>query len=459
MSMTYKAGRVFPGELTPDQISQTPVLVRGEGVYVFDETGKKYLDAVAGIAVVSVGYGRAEVVEAMARQARELPYCISNIFANEPSQALARRLAELTPGDLNQVHFVSGGSEAVETAIKMARQYHLENGQPDRYLVIARRQSYHGATLGALSATGMSGRRDKYLPLLLDFPHIAPAYCYRCPFGREHPGCDLACARELEQAILEAGPGKVSAFIAEPVVGAACGATAPPTEYFPRIREICSRYGVLFIADEVITGLGRTGKNFGIDHWGVVPDMMTLAKSLSGGYAPLGAVIASDEIRRVFEDRGSAFEHIFTYAANPLSTATSLAVLDILVEEDLVSRAAHTGELLFRKVGALREHATVGDVRGKGLLLGVELVRDQETKASFPPELKVSKQLGAIALEKGLVIYPGSGSVDGVQGDHFLICPPLIIREKEIDELVERLDASLSQLERELARAFSTRTM
>lgn len=449
--MTYKTGRVFPGELTPDQISQAPVLVRGEGVYVFDEYGKKYLDAIAGIAVVSVGYGREEVVEAMEQQARELPYCISNIFVNQPSQALAERLAELTPGDLNQIHFVSGGSEAVETAIKLARQYHIKNGQPDRHLVIARRQSYHGATLGALSATGMSGRRDKYIPLLLDFPHIAPSYCYRCPFGQEYPGCNLACAQELEQAILEAGPDKVSAFIAEPVVGSASGATVPPLEYFPRIREICSKYGVLFIADEVITGLGRTGKNFGIDHWSVVPDMMTLAKSLGGGYTPLGAVVVSDRIRRVFEDKGSAFEHIFTYASNPLSTAISLAVIDILVKDDLVNRSAQMGEILFRKVGALQEkHATIGDVRGKGLLLGIELVQDQETNAPFSPDLKVSKQLGSIALENGLVIYPGSGSVDGVQGNHFLICPPLIISEEEIDEIVEKLDASLSQLERKL---------
>lgn len=449
--MTCKTGRVFPGELTPDQIMQAPVLVRGEGVYVFDESGKKYLDAIAGIAVVSVGYGREEVVEAMEQQAKKLPYCISNIFVNQPSQALAERLAGLTPGDLNQIHFVSGGSEAVETAIKLARQYHIENGQSNRHLVIARRQSYHGATIGALSATGMSGRRDKYLPLLLDFPHIAPSYCYRCPFGQEYPGCDLACAQELEQAILKAGPDKVSAFIAEPVVGSASGATVPPPEYFPHIREICSKYGVLFIADEVITGLGRTGKNFGIDHWSVVPDMMTLAKSLGGGYTPLGAVVVSDKIRRVFEDKGSAFEHIFTYASNPLSTATSLAVIDILVEDDLVNRSAQMGEILFRKVGDLREkHATIGDVRGKGLLLGIELVQDQETNAPFSPDLKVSKQLGSIALEDGLVIYPGAGSVDGVQGNHFLICPPLIISKEEIDEIVEKMDASLSQLERKL---------
>ncbi len=449
--MTHKTGIVFPGELTPDQISQAPVLVRGEGVYVFDESGKKYLDAISGIAVTSIGYGREQVVKAMEKQAKELPYCISNIFVNQPSKALAEKLAELTPGDLNQIHFVSGGSEAVETAIKLARQYHLENGQSDRYLVIARHQSYHGATLGALSATGMIGRRDKYLPLLLDFPHIAQPYCFRCPYDQKYPGCDLACARELEQAILKAGQDRVSAFIAEPIAGSAAGATIPPPEYFPIIREICSRYGILFIADEVITGLGRTGKNFGIDHWDVVPDMLVIAKSLGGGYTPLGAVVASDRIGQAFEAKGSSFEHIFTYASNPLSTATSLAVLDILVKEDLINRSAQMGKILFRKVGALqKKHGTIGDVRGKGLLLGIELVQDQKTNKPFSADLKVSKQLGSIALKNGLVIYPGAGSIDGVQGNHFLICPPLIISEEEIDEIVEKLDASLSRLEQKL---------
>jgi adenosylmethionine-8-amino-7-oxononanoate aminotransferase len=450
MNQTHRDGQTFPGGLTPAQIAQTPVLVRGEGVYVYDRAGKRYLDAIAGIAVVSVGHGRTEVAEAMARQARELAYCMANVFANEPSQALARRVAALAPGDLNQVFFTSGGSEAVETAIKLARQYHLETGQPERYLVIARRQSYHGATLGALSATGMAGRRAKYLPLLLDFPHIAPAYCYRCPFNKTYPGCDLDCAQELEETIRRVGPERVSAFIAEPVVGAAGGATAPPAEYFPRVREICSRYGVLFIADEVITGMGRTGKNFGIEHWGVAPDMMTLAKSLSGGYSPLGAVVASDKIRQAFQEKGSAFDHIFTYAANPLSTATALAVLDIIVKEDLVNRAARMGQVLFREAGALLEHPIVGDVRGKGLLLGVELVQDKATKATFPVEWKVNKRLAAMALERGLVIYPGSGCADGARGDHFLICPPYVIHEKEIDELVGALDASLARLEQEL---------
>jgi adenosylmethionine-8-amino-7-oxononanoate aminotransferase len=345
---------------------------------------------------------------------------------------------------------VSGGSEAVETAIKLARQAHLENGQMQRYLVIARRQSYHGATLGALSATGMGPRRAPYLPLLLDFPHIAPAYCYRCPFDREYPGCDLACAHELEEAILRAGPERVSAFIAEPVVGSACGATVPPPEYFPLIREICSRYGVLFIADEVITGFGRTGRHFGITHWDAVPDMMVVAKGLSGGYAPLGAVVASERIRHVFDESDTAFEHIFTYAANPLSAATALAVLGIYVREGLASRAARMGELLFQKAEALGDHPIVGDVRGLGLLLGIELVMDKKTKRPFPPEVRASRRLAAKALARGLVIYPGGGSIDGAQGDHFLICPPLVIREPEIDDLVGMLDEALAELEQEL---------
>jgi adenosylmethionine-8-amino-7-oxononanoate aminotransferase len=448
--MSQGGGQVFPGELTPGEIEGVPVLTRGEGVYVYDETGKRYLDAIAGIAVVSVGHGRGEVAEAMAGQARKLAYCISNIFASRPSRELAGRLAELTPKGMDQFQFVSGGSEAVETAIKLARQYHLERGYPEKALVIARRGSYHGATLGALSATGMKGRREMYLPLLLDFPHISPAYCYRCPFGRVYPGCDLECARELEEAILRAGPEKVSAFIAEPIVGAACGATVPPPEYYPRIRSICSKHDVLFIADEVITGLGRTGRNFGMDHWEVTPDMMTVAKGLSGGYSPLGAVIMRDEIREVFQERGRAFEHIFTYAANPLSAATALAVLDILVGEDLINRAAVMGRVLFRKAEALREHGIVGDIRGKGLLLGIELVRDRESKTPFDSGLRISKRLAAIALKRGLVIYPGAGCADGVLGDHFLLCPPLIIDEAVCGEVIGILDESLEELEREI---------
>jgi adenosylmethionine-8-amino-7-oxononanoate aminotransferase len=446
MSGTIERGSIFPLDYARDY----PVLVRGEGSWVWDERGKRYLDAVAGMGVVTVGHGSRRVAEAVGHQASTLAFCISNIFSNERAAALAAKLGRLTPGDLNHFQFTSGGSEATEVAIKLARQYHLERGRDGKHLVIARWQSYHGATLGALSATGMPGRRRRFEPLLLDFPHIAPNYCYRCPFGESYPSCGMACALDLEQAIRRAGPDRVAAFIAEPVVGAAAGATVPPPEYFPIVREICDRHDVLFIADEVITGVGRTGRNFGIEHWGVVPDLMTMAKGLSGGYAPLGAVAISDRIADVFRSRRVAFDHILTYAANPLAAAAACEVLDIVVEECLVERAARLSEPFFARGRRLLAHPIVGDVRGLGLLMGVELVRDPKTKAPFPPEQKVAALVAGEALRRGLVLYPGTGTADGTAGDHFLICPPLTIEEAHLDLLFELLDESLTAAERQL---------
>lgn len=445
--MTDMQGRCFfPGEMTSEEIQQTPVLVKGESVYVTDQKGKAYLDAISGIAVTNLGYGRKAITEAMAEQADQLPYCISNIFISPPPLELADKIASIAPGDLNFVHFTSGGSESVEAAIKLARQYHIETGNPEKYRVIARQQSYHGATLGALSATGMEKRRQACQPMLADFPHISPCYCFRCPFGKTHPHCDVQCARELEEAILAAGPETVSAFIAEPVVGSACGATVPPDDYFPMIRNICDTYNVLFIADEVITGMGRTGRYFAMEHWDAVPDMMTLAKSLSGGYSPLGAVIVSDKIRSVFDEKERVFEHIFTYAANPISTTAAIKVLDIIEEENLIDRARDMGRYLFKKMEMLKHHEMVGDIRGKGLLMGIELVKDRAGNKPFDPSLKAAAKLGRIALDKGLVIYPGSGSVDGRSGDHFLICPPLIITKEQCDTIVSLLDESIKAL-------------
>lgn len=397
--------------------------------------------------MVNVGHGRTRVADALRRQAATLAYCVSNVFANQPALELAGRLAQLTPGDLNNFQFTSGGSEATEVAIKLARQYHLARGNESKHLVIARWQSYHGATLGALSATGMISRRAKFKPLLLDFPHAAPNNCYRCPFGKEYPTCEMACANDLEQVILRTGPERVAAFIAEPVVGSAGGAIPPRPEYFPIIREICDRYDVLFIADEVITGLGRTGRNFGIDHWGVVPDLMTMAKGLSGGYAPLGAVAISDRVASEFREKRVAFDHILTYGANPLATAAACEVLEILVEEGLVERAARLSEGFLARGKRLLAHAIVGDVRGVGLLMGVELVRDRATKEPFPPDARAAAVVAGEALRRGLVLYPSSGTADGVAGDHFLICPPLTIGEAELDLLFEILDESVAAAE------------
>ena len=438
---------VFPVEMTSREFRRIPVLARADGVFVYDTDGKEYLDAISGIAVTNIGYGRHDVSRVMAEQAEKFHYCISNLFTNQPVLELARRLSEMTPDGLDYFQFTSGGSEANETAFKIARQFHLENGEPSRSLIISRRQSYHGATLGALAVTGMEKRREKYNPILLDLPHIAPAYCYRCPFGKTYPGCDIECARDLEVAIRTAGPERVMAFVVEPVVGSACGATVPPSEYFPLVREICSRNGVLLIVDEVITGMGRTGRNFGIDHWGVVPDMMTLAKGLSGGYSPLGAGAVHQRILDVFEKSDGAFEHIYTFAGNPVSASCGLAALDILIREDLISRSARMGEYLFRCAESLNDHAVVGDIRGLGLLMGIELVKDRGSKEPFAPEMRLSKKLAGIALQKGLIIYPCSGCVDGLRGDHFLICPPLIVSRKECDTIILLLSDAISELE------------
>jgi adenosylmethionine-8-amino-7-oxononanoate aminotransferase len=439
-------GKLLPRDLTRNY----PRIVRGEGANIYDDTGKRYLDAIAGIAVVNIGHGRAQVAEVLAAQAQTISYVQSGIFDNEPVNELAERVGRFTPAGLNNAYFVSGGSEANETAIKLARQYHVERGEGERYLVISRWQSYHGGTLGALSLSGITARREKYAPLLLDFPHIVEANCYRCPFDLSYPACGIRCAHELENGIKHAGARNISAFIAEPIVGAAAGATTPPPEYFPIIRDICDRYGILFIADEVITGFGRTGKNFGIEHWGVTPDIITAAKGLSGGYSSLGAVIAHDRVREVFAKAGVGFVHGYTMVGNPLAASAGVVVLDIIEQEKLVERVASLEAGFFRRGRAMLRHPSVGDVRGRGLLMGIELVKNQTTKQPFPPTLRVNARLAALCLQHGLVIYPGGGTADGVNGDHFLLCPPFTITEPELDELFNLLDAALTDLEREV---------
>jgi adenosylmethionine-8-amino-7-oxononanoate aminotransferase len=439
-------GRPFPKDFR----ERFPLLVRGKGVYVYDEHGNEYLDAAAGLAVVSIGHGRKEVANVLARQAEKLAYCAGNLFENEVAKIYTQRLGKITPGDLNSIYFTSGGSESNEAAMKIARQYFLERGLKSKRLFLGRWLGYHGATLGTLSLSGHKGRRMKYEPLLLPFPHIPPAYCYRCPFDRSYPSCDLACASALEEAIVKAGPKNVAGFFAEPAVAAACGAAVPPKEYFPMISDICKKYDVLFIDDEVITGFGRTGRNFGIDHWEVVPDMMTCAKGMSGGYVPLGAVMISDGIRSVFEESGASFEHVFTFSSNPLALAAGLAVLEIIETEGLVERAATLGKILFEETSRLSEYPIVGDVRGLGLMIGVELVKDKDSKEPYPPEKNVAMAVYRAALEEGVIVYPGTGSVDGNSGDLFYLFPPLTIFEEEIKETIGRTDKAIKKVEETL---------
>lgn len=425
----------------------------GEGVYLYDTEGKQYLDGASSVVVTNIGHGNKRVAEAMAEQAGRVAYAPHHVFSNAPMIELAERLSRFTPGDLNYCQFVSGGSEANESAIKLAHAYFIEQGKPEKWKVIGRWNSYHGNTLGALSVNGHRGRRAPYLPMLIDFPHIPEVYCYRCPLNLQYPTCGVACAKTLEEAILEEGPETVAAFITEPIVGAAAAAITPPAEYFGMIREICDKYDILFIADEVMTGVGRTGRNFAIEHWGVLPDMLVAAKGITGGYAPLGAVVVRAEIFEAFlPPHGSGqFIHGFTYSGHPLSCAVANTVLQIWEEAGLTANAAELGPYLRQGLEELQErHAMIGDVRGIGFMQGIEFVQNHETKAPFPANLRMARRVCDAALEEGLIVYPGSGAVDGVLGDHLLITPPLIITRPQIDELIEKLDRALASVEQEI---------
>lgn len=427
-----------------------PLVERGEGIYLIDQNGQKYIDGSGGAAVVGIGHGIKEITEAMVRQAEKVSFAHSSQFTSQAALDLAAKLVQLAPPGLSRVYFLSGGSEAVEAAIKMARQYQVERGKPQKFKVISRWTSYHGNTLGALALSGHTGRRNYYIPLIQHTPHIQPAYCYRCPFGLIPSTCALECAQDLERTILYEGPESISAFIAEPMVGATAGALVPPDGYFQRIREICDRYDVLLIADEVMTGIGRTGKNFGIDHWEIIPDLIVVGKGLSSGYTPIAAVIAKEEIHRTIKEGSGAFVHGHTYSQNPLSCAIACAVIEYLIQHELISRSAKMGEYFLRALSSLLDHDLVGDVRGRGLFAGIEFVKDKKTKEPFPPKMKLNLLIANKAFEKGLITYPGGGGADGLKGDHILLAPPFIISEQEINQIVNILAQTISEISREI---------
>ena len=357
-------------------------MIKGEGIYLWDREGRRYIDGSSGPICVNIGHGVQEVADAVKRQMDEVSYVHSSHFITRSVKECADRLAAFAPEGLGHVFFCSGGSEATEAAAKMARQYFLLANEPKRYKVVARWQSYHGNTLGSLSMSGNIARRRRYVPMLIDFPHIPPAYCYRCPFGKTRDTCDLDCARALDTEIKAQGPEHVSAFIAEPVVGATLGTVPAPEGYFQLIREICDTHGVLFISDEVMTGLGRTGKKWGLDHWGVKPDIIATAKGLAGGYLPLGATIASD---RVYEAFGEPFAHGHTYGSHPVVCAAGAAVLEYTVKHRLVERSAENGKYMHRKLADLYDHPSVGNIRGMGVFAGIEFVKDKETRSPSTP--------------------------------------------------------------------------
>jgi adenosylmethionine-8-amino-7-oxononanoate aminotransferase len=426
-----------------------PQMVRGEGFYIFDRNGLKYFDATSGIAVVNIGHGCERVVNRLAEQARKLSFTTTVLFSNPVMFELADQVAEMTPGDLNTTFFTSGGSESTDTAIKLARQYHLLREKFSKSMVIARWQSFHGTTLSSLGASGLTGRRRQFQPYFTNVDHIAPNYCYRCPYDQTYPGCAVKCARDLERVLEQHGPENVSAFIAEPIIGASMGGVCPPIEYYRIIRDICDRHDVLFICDEVICGFGRTGKNFGIEHWGVVPDIITTAKGMASGYAPLGGVTVNDRIKNMFIETKMPFIHGYTFSANPTSCAAGSEVLKILKDERLVNRVAELESFFFDQGRSLLNHKVVGDIRGKGLFMGVEIVKDSATKEPFPANVHAIRQLFDICFERQIIIYPCSGAINGVRGDHFLICPPFTSTKEAIGTYFDGLNQAIAVFEKQ----------
>ena len=435
-----------------------PPAVRGEGVYVWDGQGKRYLDFSGSAAVNFIGHGVAEIPAAMMAQAQQLEFVHSSQFTTPAAEEYAQELIEFAGRHFRggAVFFTCGGSEAVESALKLARQYQVEIGQTGRYQVLSRQQSYHGATLGALSVSGNKRRRQIYLPMVREFAHLRVPYCYRCSYDCADGciNCGQQYAAELEQAIVSSG-GEAAAFIFEPVSGATLGAVLPPPGYLKNIEEICRQHAVLLIADEVMTGMGRTGRNFAIEHWGVKPDILVTAKGLSSGYAPLGAVIASDQVVDAIASGTGAFLHGFTYNAHPISVAAGRAVLRYLERHRLVEaasseRSGSAGSCLGSSLDRLRDLKAVGDVRGIGLLWGVEFVADRSSKRPFAVENNFSGRVGISAARRGLLVYPMQGSVEGAAGDHLLIAPPAIITRDQAEWAVAMLAEAIEEAGRGL---------
>ena len=422
-----------------------PQAVAGQGVFITDADGRSYIDGSGGAAVSCLGHGHPEVMAAMQAQMDRIAYAHTSFFTTDVAEELADRLVDLAPEGLDYVYLVSGGSEAVEAAMKMARQYFVEIGQPQRRHFIARRQSYHGNTLGALAAGGNAWRRAQFQPILPETHHVSPCYAYRDQKAGETPEAYAArLADELEAKILELGADEVIAFIAEPVVGATLGAVGPVADYFARIRSICDKYGVLLILDEVMCGMGRTGTVFACEQEGISPDLVTIAKGLGGGYQPIGAVLLSDKIYRAFAEGSGLFQHGHTYICHPMAAAAALKVVELISQPEMLENVRLMGERLQAGLDArLGQHPHVGDIRGRGLFRGIEIVADKETKAPFDPALKIHARIKKEAMARGLLCYPMGGTIDGRQGDHVLLAPPYIIAPEEIDQIVERIGGAI----------------
>ncbi|MCU0595000.1 MAG: aminotransferase class III-fold pyridoxal phosphate-dependent enzyme [Desulfobacterota bacterium] len=426
-----------------------PLAVKGEGVYLYDRDGKRYLDGCGGALVATFGHGVSDIAQAMTAQAESLAYVYRFHFSSPVAEELAARFCHLTKVPMGMAFFTNSGSEATEMAVKLARIRHLAAGEKSRYKIISRWQSYHGITMGALSWSGFTGRRADYEPYLLSCVHIPPAYCYRCWFRREPDTCGLECAHSLEDAILTEGAETVAAFIAEPIAGSALAAACPPAEYFRVVRSICDRHGVLFIAEEVMTGAGRTGGSFfASDHFPGRPDIIVFGKGVGGGYYPLAGVLISRDAAETLTAGIGVFTAGQSHSGHPVGMAAGLAALNYMDKHKLLARAAENGEYLGQRLKDLEAHSMVGDVRGRGLMWGLEFVQDKETKRTFDPARKLHLEVYEAGKKLGLILLPSGGCDRGHAGDMALIGPPLIITREQIDEMVEILERALTEVEK-----------
>jgi adenosylmethionine-8-amino-7-oxononanoate aminotransferase len=431
-----------------------PLVTHGRGAYLFDGEGKKYLDGSGGAAVVNIGHGVQEIARALSSQAQKTAYLSGLQFTHFPVEKLAEKVAQFLPFPDGKILFLASGSEAIEAAVKLARQYWVESGKPKKSHLISLSPSYHGNTLAALSLSARKHYREAFRPLLLKSTKIPAAYCYRCPWDLSAPDCRVKCAWELEKAIYLLGRENVAAFVAEVIGGSSTGASVPPKEYWKVIRKICRRNDVFLIADEIMTGAGRTGRWLACHHFDLIPDIVVLGKGLTSGYFPLSAVAANKSLLAPILERGKSFLHAQTFAHHPVGCAAALATLTYIQKRSLIDRCANMGEKLLAELRSLLSHPHVGEIRGKGLLIGVEFVADKKTKQPFPRATKYVEQFVARALELGLVLWPNIGHADGTNGDLVMVAPPFIITHKDIGLIVERLERTLSDMEKSVCGSY-----
>lgn len=420
----------------------------GEGVYIYDKSGKKYLDGCSGALISNLGHCNPDIIAEIKKQFDIIEFAHPSRWHVDIVEEAAEAVSATAPGDLDRVWFVSGGSESIETALKLSRQYFVERDGPAtaKHLTIGRWNSYHGSTIGTMAVAGSMARRRIFSPLFRESPKIPSTYCYRCHYHKEYPQCGVLCGHALEEMINVIGPQYITSFIAEPIVGSTVGAVVPPDEYWPMIREICDRYDILLIADEVMSGCGRTGKNFCVDHWNVVPDIIATAKGLAAGYIPTGGVIARNFIVDAIKNGSGAFGHGHTYNGNPMSAAAVVAVFKYMAEHNVVANAAKMGKILGDGLKEIEKSCDiVGEARGKGLMWGIEVVKDKSTKEPFPSKTGAANAVTKACIEEGLIVYPGSGQIMGVCGDNFMVAPPLVVTEEQTEELLGKLERGLAK--------------